>query len=54
MPKIRINQNWQDTMLGGTILAGFVVIAIIAALFAVFTWSSDDLRTPSTHASSSK
>jgi hypothetical protein len=31
----RNNLNRQDTILGGMILAGFVVIAVIAALFTL-------------------
>jgi hypothetical protein len=34
----RKNPNRQDTMLGGLILGGFVVIAIIAALFTLASW----------------
>jgi hypothetical protein len=30
--------NWQDTFLGGTILAGMVVIAVIAAILTWATW----------------
>ena len=51
----RNNRNWQDKMLGGAILTGFVVIAVIAALFALATLSNDEriADTPalSTHAS---
>ena len=50
----RNNRNWQDKMLGGAILAGFVVIAVIAALFALATLNNDERKvdTPalSTHA----
>jgi len=34
----RNNLNRQDTILGGMILAGFVVIAVIAALFMLAPW----------------
>jgi len=37
----RKNPNWQDTMLGGFILGGFVVIAVIAALFTVASWHGE-------------
>jgi hypothetical protein len=51
----RNNRNWQDKMLGGAILAGFVVIAVIAALFVLTTLKNDerkgDTRALSTHAS---
>jgi uncharacterized membrane protein YciS (DUF1049 family) len=33
------NPNWQDKLLGGMILGGFVVIAIIAGLF----WLASEL-----------
>jgi hypothetical protein len=29
------NPNWQDTLMGGLILGGFVAIAVIAALFVI-------------------
>ena len=32
------NPNRQDTLLGGLILSGFVVIAVIAALSILFSW----------------
>lgn len=32
------NPNRQDTLFGGLILGGFVVVAIIAALFMLFSW----------------
>jgi hypothetical protein len=38
------NPNWQDKLLGGTILAGFVVVAIVTGLFSLATWSGDGLR----------
>jgi hypothetical protein len=34
----RKNLNRQDTILGGMILGGFVVIAVIAALFTIASW----------------
>ena len=36
--------NWQDKFLGGMILAGFVVVATIAGLFSLVTWSDDGSR----------
>ena len=36
--------NWQDKFLGGMILAGFVVVAIIAGIFQLVTWSGDGSR----------
>jgi hypothetical protein len=36
--------NWQDKFLGGMILAGFVLVAIIAGLFQLVTWSGDGSR----------
>ena len=51
----RNNRNWQDKMLGGAILAGFVVIAVIAALYALATLNIDERKVDtsilSTHAS---
>ena len=32
------NPNRQDTLFGGLILGGFVVVAIIAALFMLVSW----------------
>ena len=37
----RKNPNRQDTMLGGMILGGFVVIAVIAALFTLASWRDE-------------
>ena len=34
----RDNLKRQDTLLGGMILGGFVVIAVIAALFTLASW----------------
>lgn len=35
------NPNRQDTLFGGLILGGFVVVAIIAALFMLFSWRGE-------------
>ena len=35
------NLNRQDTILGGIILGGFVVIAVVAALFTLASWRVD-------------
>jgi hypothetical protein len=35
------NPNWQDKLLGAIILTGFVVVALIAVLFTVVTWTGD-------------
>ena len=37
----RKNPNRQDTILGGMILGGFVVIAVIAALFTLASWRGE-------------
>ena len=37
----RNNPNRQDTILGGMILGGFVVIAVIAILFTLASWRDD-------------
>ena len=37
----RKNPNRQDTILGGMILAGFVVIAVIAVLFTLVSWRGE-------------
>jgi hypothetical protein len=34
------NPNWQDKLLGGAILTGFAVVAVIAVAFTVVTWTS--------------
>jgi hypothetical protein len=39
--RIRKNPNRQDTILGGMILAGFVVIAVIAASFMLVSWRGE-------------
>jgi hypothetical protein len=41
MDRNKNNPNWQDKLLGGTILSGFVVIAVIAVLFTLVTWNND-------------
>ena len=33
------NPNWLNKFFGGMILAGFVVVAIVAGLFSLATWS---------------
>jgi hypothetical protein len=35
------NPNWQDKLLGGAILTGFVVIALIAAVVTLVTWNDE-------------
>jgi hypothetical protein len=37
----RKNPNRQDTLFGGLILGGFVVVAIIAALFMLVSWRGE-------------
>ena len=37
----RNNPNWQDITLGGMLLAGFVVIAVIAALVTLVSWRGE-------------
>ena len=37
----RNNLNRQDTILGGIILAGFVVIAVIAAIVTLVSWRGE-------------
>jgi len=37
----RKNTNRQDTLLGGLILGGFLVVAIIAALFMLVSWRGE-------------
>lgn len=32
------NPNRQDTLLGGLIVGGFVVVAVIAALYMLYSW----------------
>jgi len=43
------DSNWQDTFLGGAILAGFIVTAVVAAFF---TWVSWDHPNTAQHSSS--
>jgi hypothetical protein len=43
MENNKSNPNWQDKLLGGAVLTGLVMIAVIAALFALIT--RDDERT---------
>lgn len=38
---MRKSLNRQDTILGGMILGGFVVIAVIAALFTLASWRGE-------------
>ena len=35
----RNNPNWQDKLLGGAILTGFVIIAVVSALFTLANWN---------------
>jgi hypothetical protein len=37
----RKNLNWQDRMLGGAILTGFVVTVVIAAIIVFVTWGHE-------------
>ena len=37
----RNNLNRQDTILGGLILGGFLVIAVIGALFTLASWRGE-------------
>jgi hypothetical protein len=41
MDRNKHNPNWQDKLLGGTILTGFVVIAVTAALFTLVNRNND-------------
>jgi hypothetical protein len=43
----RNNPNWQDKLLGGAILTGFVSVAVIALLFTMVTWTTDRRTTSS-------
>ena len=47
------NPNRQDTILGGMILDGFVVIAVIAALFTLASWHSERIDVSKTNVGSS-
>ena len=40
MDRNKNNPNWQDKLLGGTILSGFVVIAAIAVVLTLVTWNN--------------
>ena len=44
----RSNLNRQDTVLGGMILAGFVMIAAIAAVFTLAPWRGERTTGPKT------
>ena len=35
------NPNWQDTIFGGTILAGFALVAVVAVVFMLVSWGGD-------------
>jgi hypothetical protein len=35
------NPNWQDKLLGGAILTGLIMVAVIAVLFTAMTWIAD-------------
>ena len=48
----RKNPNRQDTLFGGLILGGFVVVALIAALFTVVSWRGETADVPKTVGSS--
>ena len=37
----RKNPNWQDTIFGGTILAGFALVAVVAVVFMLVSWGGD-------------
>ena len=37
----RNNPNWQDKLLGGMIIAGFAVIAAVAVIFNLISWSDE-------------
>jgi hypothetical protein len=41
MDRNKNNPNWQDKLLGGTILTGFVVIAVVAVLFTLVKRTND-------------
>jgi hypothetical protein len=41
MNRNKNNPNWQDKLLGGAILTGFVVVAVIAGLLALVTRNHD-------------
>jgi hypothetical protein len=37
----RTNPNWQDKLLGGAILTGLILVAVIAVLFTAMIWIAD-------------
>ena len=41
MDNNKSNPNWQDKLLGGTILAVLVMVAVTAALFVLITWNDE-------------
>jgi len=41
MDRNKNNPNWQDILLGGTVLTGFAMIAVVAALITLVTWNID-------------
>jgi hypothetical protein len=53
MNRNKNNPNWQDKLFGGAILTGFVVVAVIAVLFTVVTWTTDRHAASSTTVGSS-
>jgi hypothetical protein len=46
------NPNRQDTLFGGIILGGFVVVAVIAAVFMLVSWRGEQTAEPKTVGSS--
>jgi hypothetical protein len=47
MDRNKNNPNWQDKLLGGAILTGFVVTAVIAVLLILVTWNNDQRKAAS-------
>jgi hypothetical protein len=47
MDRNKNNPNWQDKLLGGAILTGFVVTAVVAVLLTLMTWSDDQRKAAS-------
>ena len=41
MRTFKKNPNRQDTLFGGLILGGFVVVAVIAAVFMLVSWRGE-------------
>jgi len=41
MDNNRNNPNWQDKLLGGAILTGFLMIAVVATVFTLLTWNDE-------------